>query len=82
MLGEFWVPRMAGAKPNKEQVKIPNPAVNSAIVGVRTVKHLDILERAAELKLEPEHLARLDQIFNINHGRPLKSGEAPEAFAW
>jgi len=61
---------------------LANPAVNSAIVGVRTVAHLDILGRAAELKLEPEHLTRLDEIFNINHGRPLRSGEAPEAFAW
>jgi len=61
---------------------LANPAVSSAIVGVRTVAHLDGLERAAELALEPQHLAQLEEIFNINRGRPLGPGEAPEAFAW
>lgn len=61
---------------------LANPAVSSAIVGVRTVAHLEGLARAAELKLEESHLTKLDGIFNINRGRPLKSGEAPEAFAW
>ena len=59
-----------------------NPAVSSAIVGVRTVAHLDGLERAAELTFTPEQLARLDDIFHITKGRPLGSGPAPEAFAW
>ncbi len=61
---------------------LANPAVSSAIVGIRTVEHLDGLERAAELELDQETRERLDQIFNINHGRPLQPGEAPEAFAW
>jgi aryl-alcohol dehydrogenase-like predicted oxidoreductase len=61
---------------------LSNPAVSSAIVGPRTVAHLDGLDRAAELVLEAEHLAKLDEIFDINRGRPLKKGEAPEAFAW
>jgi aryl-alcohol dehydrogenase-like predicted oxidoreductase len=61
---------------------LANPAVSSAIVGVRTVNHLDGLERAAALKLDPEHMARLNSLFNINTGRPLKAGPAPEAFAW
>ena len=61
---------------------LAHPAVTSAIVGVRTLAHLEGLERAAELQLDPETLARVDDIFNINRGRPLRSGPAPEAFAW
>ncbi len=59
-----------------------NPAVASAIVGVRTVEQLDGLERAAELELSPEVMNRLDEIFDINHGRALQRGPAPEAYAW
>src|SRR5262249_11650861 len=61
---------------------LANPAVSSAIVGVRTLDHLKDLDRASELKLEPEHMKKLDEIFNINRGRPLRSSEAPHAFAW
>ncbi|NLG96616.1 MAG: aldo/keto reductase [Chloroflexi bacterium] len=62
---------------------LANPAVHSAIVGIRTLQHLDNIERAAELKLSPEVMARLDEIFNINCGRPLRSNmPAPEAYAW
>jgi aryl-alcohol dehydrogenase-like predicted oxidoreductase len=61
---------------------LANPAVYSAIVGVRTVEHLDGLERASELRLSDEVLARLDALFHICRGRPLRSGPAPEAFAW
>jgi aryl-alcohol dehydrogenase-like predicted oxidoreductase len=61
---------------------LANPAVSSAIVGVRTLEHLDGLDRAAELKLDPTWMAKLDEIFNINRGRPLRSSEAPHAFAW
>lgn len=61
---------------------LANPAVSSAIVGIRTVDHLNGLDRAASLKLEPKHMAKLDEIFNINRGRPLRSSEAPHAFAW
>jgi len=61
---------------------LANPAVSSAIVGVRTLEHLDGIERAAELHLEQEVLGRLDEIFNINRGRPLRPGEAPEAYSW
>jgi aryl-alcohol dehydrogenase-like predicted oxidoreductase len=62
---------------------LANPAVSSAIVGPRTAQHLDGLDRAAELKLEPEHISRLNQIFNINSGRQLTpEKEAPAAFAW
>jgi aryl-alcohol dehydrogenase-like predicted oxidoreductase len=59
-----------------------HPALASAIVGVRTVQQLDGLERAAALKLSDAVLARLDSIFSINQGRPLRSGPAPEAYAW
>ena len=57
----------------------------STIVGIRTVAHLEGLEgleRAAELQLDEETMARLDQIFNINRGRPIQPGPAPEAYAW
>jgi aryl-alcohol dehydrogenase-like predicted oxidoreductase len=61
---------------------LANPAVSSAIVGIRTVEHLDGLERAAEVQLDRPTMDRLDEIFNINRGRPLQRGEAPEAYAW
>jgi len=62
---------------------LAHPAVTSAIVGVRTVQHLDGLDRAAELELSAETMARLDEIFDINSGRPLRSSApAPEAYAW
>ena len=61
---------------------LANPVVSSAIVGVRTLRHLEGLERAAELKLDADVLAKLDVIFDINVQRPLKMGPAPEAFAW
>lgn len=61
---------------------LANPAVSSAIVGVRTLGHLEGLDRAAALKLDAAHMAKLDDIFNINRGRPLRSSEAPHAFAW
>ncbi len=58
-------------------------AVASPIVGVRTLKHLEGLDRAAELVLDAETLAKLDEIFDINRGRPLRTGSpAPEAYAW
>lgn len=61
---------------------LANPAVASAIVGVRTLEHLDGLARAAELELDSEILARLEKLFNINDGRPLRPGPAPEAYSW
>lgn len=59
-----------------------NPAVSSAIVGIRKIEHLDGLERAAELELSDEVIERLEDLFDINKGRPLKKGPAPEAYAW
>jgi aryl-alcohol dehydrogenase-like predicted oxidoreductase len=61
---------------------LAHPAVTSPIVGVRTVGHLDGLDRAAELELGPEVLKRLDEIFPLNEGRPLRTAVAPEAYAW
>jgi aryl-alcohol dehydrogenase-like predicted oxidoreductase len=62
---------------------LSNPAVASAIVGPRTVGHLDGLDRAASLKLAPEHIEKLNEIFNINKGRQLRNNApAPQAFAW
>jgi aryl-alcohol dehydrogenase-like predicted oxidoreductase len=61
---------------------LANPAVPAAIVGARTVEHLDEIERAAELRLDQEVMQRLEAIFNINRGRPLQPGAAPEAYSW
>jgi len=61
---------------------LSHPAVASPIVGVRTLTQLDGLDRAAELELEPEILDKLDEIFSPNSGRPLRTGQAPEAYAW
>lgn len=61
---------------------LAHPAVASAIVGVRTLAHLHGLERAAALALDAEVLDKLNSIFDINHGRPLRPGPAPEAYAW
>jgi aryl-alcohol dehydrogenase-like predicted oxidoreductase len=62
---------------------LAQPAVASAIVGIRTVAHLDAMERASELNLDADTLARLDEIFDTNAGRPIRTGQpAPEAYAW
>ena len=61
---------------------LAQPAVASPIVGVRTVDHLDGLDRAAELELDAETLQKLDVIFDPNKGRPLRLGASPEAYAW
>ncbi len=61
---------------------LANPVVSSAIVGVRTLEHLDLLERASELHLDEDSLSYLNKLFDINSGRPLRPAEAPEAYAW
>ena len=61
---------------------LSHPEVASPIVGIRTVEQLDGLDRAAELEIPHEVLARLNELFNINRGRKLRLGEAPEAYAW
>ncbi len=62
---------------------LAHPAVCSAIVGIRTVEHLEGILRAAELELDADVTARLNEIFDINHSRPLaNNAESPEAYAW
>ena len=61
---------------------LSQPAVASPIVGIRTVAQLEGLERAAELVIPPEQLARINDLFSINRGRALQPGPAPEAYAW
>ena len=62
---------------------LAHPAVDSAIVGIRKLEHLDGIERAVDLELTPEIMSRLDEIFDINRGRPLRTSKpAPEAYAW
>jgi aryl-alcohol dehydrogenase-like predicted oxidoreductase len=61
---------------------LSNPAVYSTILGVRSVEQLDIVESAVSLTLEAGLLCELDALFSYAAGRPLGSGEAPEAFAW
>ena len=62
---------------------LANPAVCSAIVGIRKLEHLDGILHAAHLKLDSEVMGRLNEIFHINAGRPLiNSAASPEAYAW
>ncbi|WP_225849253.1 aldo/keto reductase [Streptomyces sp. HPF1205] len=51
------------------------PGVTGPIVGPRTAGHLDSALRAAELTLDDEFLAALDEIFP-------GPGPSPESFAW
>ena len=53
-----------------------NPVVTAPIIGPRTREQLDASLGALEVKLTPEHLAKLDEMF------PGPGGEAPEAYAW
>ncbi|MBK8836295.1 MAG: aldo/keto reductase [Anaerolineae bacterium] len=52
------------------------PVVTAPIIGPRTIEQLTGSLRALELKLSPESLKRLDEIF------PGPGGAAPEAYAW
>ncbi len=61
---------------------LQHPAVDSAIVGVRTVDQLDGLSRASELSLDHSAMTRLDEIFDINRGRRIGAGRSPQAHAW
>ena len=51
-------------------------AVTAPIIGPRTLEQLDGNMHALDIKLSPEHLARLDEIW------PGPGGAAPEAYAW
>jgi aryl-alcohol dehydrogenase-like predicted oxidoreductase len=52
---------------------LAQPAVSSAIVGIRTLTHLDNMERASELNLDEETLKQLDELFDTNNGRPIRT---------
>ena len=53
-----------------------NPIVTAPIIGPRTIDQLESAVQAAELKLDDETLAKLDEIW------PGPGGEAPKAYAW
>ncbi len=55
---------------------LANPVVTAPIIGPRTLNQLEGSLRALEIKLSPEVLAALDEVW------PGPGGEAPEAFAW
>jgi len=55
---------------------LANPVVTAPIVGPRTLEQLEGSLRALEIKLSPELMTQLDEIW------PGPGGEAPEAFAW
>jgi NDP-hexose C3-ketoreductase / dTDP-4-oxo-2-deoxy-alpha-D-pentos-2-ene 2,3-reductase len=55
---------------------IANPTVSSPIIGPRTMGQLDDAIRCLAMKLSPETMRRLDEIF------PGPGGAAPEAYAW
>ena len=53
-----------------------HPAVTAPIIGPRTMDQLTGSLRALEIKLTPEQMKALDEIF------PGPGGEAPEAYSW
>ena len=55
---------------------LANPVVTAPIIGPRTMEQLDGSLRALAIKLSPEQLKKLDEIF------PGPGGTAPEAYAW
>lgn len=62
---------------------LAHPAVDSAIVGVRTVGQLEGVLNAAEISLGTETVDKLNGIFTMMSGRRLKNNlETPEAYAW
>ena len=55
---------------------VHQPAVTAPIIGPRTIEQLESSMQALELELDPDTLARLDEIW------PGPGGPAPEAYAW
>jgi aryl-alcohol dehydrogenase-like predicted oxidoreductase len=55
---------------------LAQPGFTAPIIGPRTVKQFEDSLGALDVKLSPEVLAKLDEIF------PGPGGQAPEAFAW
>lgn len=61
---------------------LANPAVASAIVGIRTTSQFDGLSEAVALDLSAETLSLLDELFPIGGGKTLRNAPSPEAYAW
>ena len=55
---------------------LANPALTGPIIGPRTIEQLEAALPALELKLTPDVMAKLNEIF------PGPGGAAPEAYAW
>lgn len=55
---------------------LANPVVTAPIIGPRTMEQLETSTAVLEMKLDPETLEKLDQIW------PGPGGEAPRAYAW
>lgn len=55
---------------------LSNPVVTAPIIGPRTLKQLEGIVKALEVKLSEDVLKKLDEIW------PGPGGEAPEAYAW
>lgn len=55
---------------------LANPVVTAPIIGPRTLEQLDGSLRALKIRLKPEQMKALDQLF------PGPGGAAPEAYAW
>ncbi len=53
-----------------------NPAVTAPIIGPRTMEQLTGALKALEIKLSPETMTKLDEIW------PGPGGEAPKAYSW
>ncbi|HUI05724.1 MAG TPA: aldo/keto reductase [Verrucomicrobiae bacterium] len=70
--------RQLGEKPADMALAwlLHNPVVTAPIIGPRTLEQLRGNLRSIEIKLTPETLKRLDEIW------PGPGGEAPEAWAW
>lgn len=61
---------------------LSRPGVAAAVVGARTVAHLDGIDSAATLPLSQDELARLDYAFPLGEGKSLRTTSTPEAYAW
>lgn len=55
---------------------LANPVVTSPIIGPRTIEQINDILHVLDIKLTPEHLHQLDEIW------PSPGGESPEAYAW
>lgn len=61
---------------------LSNPAVASAIVGIRTPQQFNGLTEAVRLELSAETLRFLNDLFPISGGKSLRNAASPEAYAW